>query len=276
MAGFTPITFVFQHIVRSSLRAFLWGTDSFARLVRRRPEYNTLRLDISEPPEEEHTTSLRSLIQPQGPDLLSIMSLLRWAREDEKIRAVVLTVSGLDIGWARLQSLRRSLIALRQADKHVWVYLAEAGMREYYLASAANTIVVAPAGHLTITGLAAETMFFKGALDKLGVEAQVIQAGQYKAAGEPFTRESMSPAHREMMDGLLDDLYDHQYALTLKVLDTAGRATGAEGVVEAGIDARAHLARRVRRIVDDVRAAGAPDLAKLSVVNRQLADLAAS
>ena len=75
---------------------------------------------------------------------------------------------------------------------------------------------------------------------------------------------------------LLDDLYDHQYALTLKVLDTAGRATMAEGVVEAWIDARAHLARRVRQIVDDVRAAGAPDLAKLSVVNRQLGDLAAS
>ncbi|MEE8444663.1 MAG: NAD-glutamate dehydrogenase domain-containing protein, partial [Alphaproteobacteria bacterium] len=75
---------------------------------------------------------------------------------------------------------------------------------------------------------------------------------------------------------LLDDLYDHQYALTLKVLDTAGRATMAEGVVEAWIEARAHLARRVRQIVDDVRAAGAPDLAKLSVVNRQLADLAAS
>jgi protease-4 len=208
MAGFTPPTFIFQRIVRGSLSTFLWGTDAFARLVRRRPEYNTLRLDISEPPEEEHTTSLRSIIQPQGPDLLSIMSLLRWAREDEKIRAVVLTVSGLDIGWARLQSLRRSLTALRQADKQVWVHLTEAGMREYYLASAANTIVVAPAGHLTITGLAAETMFFKGALDKLGVEAQVIQAGQYKAAGEPFTRESMSPAHRDMMDGLLDDLYD--------------------------------------------------------------------
>ena len=211
MAGFTPIrfiSFIFQRIARDSLRALLWGADSCARLVGRRPAYNTLRLDISGPPEEEHTTSLRSIIQPQRPDLLSIMSLLRWAREDEKIRAVVLTVSGLDIGWARLQSLRRSLIALRQADKQVWVYLTEAGMREYYLASAADTIVVAPAGHLTITGLAAETMFFKGALDKLGVEAQVIQAGQYKAAGEPFIRESMSPAHREMMDGLLDDLYD--------------------------------------------------------------------
>lgn len=211
MADFTFIRFVLsplRHCRRGFLRALLWGVDYFANLVGRRPAYNTLRLDISEPPEEAHTTTLRSIFQPNGLDLLSIMSLLRWAREDDKIRAVVLTVSGLEIGWARLQSLRRSLLALRQADKQVWVYLTEVGMREYYLASAANTIVLAPAGHLTITGLAAETMFFKGALDKLGIEAQVIQAGQYKAAGEPFIRESMSPAHREMMDGLLDDLYD--------------------------------------------------------------------
>ncbi|MBI3797006.1 MAG: S49 family peptidase, partial [Deltaproteobacteria bacterium] len=66
----------------------------------------------------------------------------------------------------------------------------------------------APAGHLAVTGLAAETLFFKEALDKLGVQAQVQQAGQYKSAGEPFTRQSMSGPHREMLDGLLDDLYD--------------------------------------------------------------------
>ena len=67
---------------------------------------------------------------------------------------------------------------------------------------------MAPAGHLAVTGLAAETMFFKGALDKLGIEAQVSQAGQYKSAGEPFTRTSLSEPHREMMNSLLDDLYD--------------------------------------------------------------------
>jgi protease-4 len=106
-----------------------------------------------------------------------------------------------------LQGIRRSLLALRQASKHVCVHLTEGGMREYYLASVADTVVLAPAGHLAVTGLAAETLFFKGTLDKLGVEAQVYQAGQYKAAGEPFTRDSMSGPHREMLNSLLDDLY---------------------------------------------------------------------
>ena len=133
---------------------------------------------------------------------------MRWAREDEQLSAVVLTIDHLDTGWARLQNLRRSIQALRHAGKYVLVYLAEGGTQEYYLASAANAVAMAPAGHLTVTGLAAETMFFKGALDKLGIQAQVSQAGQYKSAGEPFTRTSLSEPHREMMNSLLDDLYD--------------------------------------------------------------------
>jgi len=136
-----------------------------------------------------------------------VLALLRWAREDARLRAVVITLSDLDVGWARLQELRRALVALRQAGKHVCLFLPEASTREYYVASAADSIVLAPASHLAVTGLAAEAMFFKGALDKLGIRAQVSQAGQYKAAGEPFTREAMSGPHREMLDSLLDDLY---------------------------------------------------------------------
>ncbi len=208
MAVFSLIAGVCRYLTRTALRALLWITDCLASLFRRRPAYNTLLLDITAPAAEEPMPTLRAFLRPEPPDLLTLASLLRWAREDEHIRAVVVTVSQLDMGWARLQSLRRSLLKLRQAGKQVWVYLAEGGMREYYLASAANTLVMAPAGHLTVLGLATEILFFKGALTKLGVEAQVSQAGRYKAAGEPFTRESMSAAHREMMEGLLDDLYD--------------------------------------------------------------------
>ncbi|NOT53991.1 MAG: hypothetical protein HOP18_05240, partial [Deltaproteobacteria bacterium] len=177
------------------------------RLLGRQPEYNTLRVSLHGSLPEGARLSLASLWQGAGFDFLTCTTLLRGAREDERIQAVVLTIADLDVGWAKIQSLRRSLLALRAANKQVWVYLTEGGMREYYLASAADTILIAPAGHLSITGLAAETVFFKGVLDKLGIEAQVHQAGQYKAAGEPFTRDSMSDAHREMLNGLLDDLY---------------------------------------------------------------------
>jgi len=199
---------VLQRFIRVLLRVFFWGSEIFAHVCGRRGAYNTLRLDLSGSLPEDTGSSLTALWRAPEIDFLTLTSLLRWAREDERLQAVLLTVADLEAGWARLQGLRRSLLALHQAGKQVWVHLTEGDTREYYLASAADMVVLAPAGHLSVTGLAAETLFFKGALDKLGVQAQVQQAGQYKSAGEPFTRQSMSDPHREMLEGLLDDLYD--------------------------------------------------------------------
>lgn len=197
-----------QQTFRFALRSFLWGKECLAHLCGRRPPYTALQLELSGALPEESAPSLTAFWRTPDPDFLSVLSMLRWAREDARLRAVTVALVDLDAGWARIQELRRALLALRQAGKHVCVFLSEAGTREYYLASAADAIVLAPAGHLAITGLAAEAMFFKGALDKLGIQAQVSQAGQYKSAGELFTRESMSAPHREMLNGLLDDLYD--------------------------------------------------------------------
>lgn len=197
-----------QRTFRFGLRSFLWGKERLAHLFGRRPSYTALQLELSGALPEESAPSLTAFWRTPDPDFLSVLSMLRWAREDTRLRAVTITLVDLDAGWARIQELRRALLALRQAGKHVCVFLSEASTREYYLASAADSIVLAPAGHLAITGLAAEAMFFKGALDKLGIQAQVSQAGQYKSAGELFTRESMSAPHREMLDSLLDDLYD--------------------------------------------------------------------
>ncbi len=198
------IRFLFRNITR----CVLWTIDLLARLTGRHRPYNALQIELTGHIAEAGVLGFLPFRRPAAPDLFALTTLLRWAREDEQLSAVVFIIDNLDTGWARLQNLRRSIQALRQAGKYVLVYLAEGGTQEYYLASAANAVAMAPAGHLTVTGLAAETMFFKGALDKLGIEAQVTQAGQYKSAGEPFTRTSLSEPHREMMNSLLDDLYD--------------------------------------------------------------------
>jgi protease-4 len=198
---------VLRYFLRHILRVVYWAIDLLTCIFRRQRPYNILRIDLSGALPDEGTPSLTALWRSPGVSFLALIATLRWAREDERIRAVLISLADLEAGWARLQDLRRSLLALRQAGKQVWVYLTEGDTREYYLASVANTIVLAPTGHLTVTGLAAETVFFKGALDKLGIEAQVHQAGLYKTAGEPFTRESLSEPHREMLNSLLDDLY---------------------------------------------------------------------
>jgi protease-4 len=106
-----------------------------------------------------------------------------------------------------LQGVRRGIERLRQAGKKVWVHLNSPGLHEYYLASAADHISLTPAATLDIAGLSAEAVFFFGALEKVGIEPEVVQMGRYKAAGETFTRRDMSGPHREMIESLVDDLY---------------------------------------------------------------------
>lgn len=86
--------------------------------------------------------------------------------------------------------------------------MEQAGNKEYYLASSGDRIVMLPTGYLSLTGLSAEITFVKKTLEKLGIEADVVHIGDYKSASDLLTRDSMSQAHREMENWLLDDLYD--------------------------------------------------------------------
>jgi protease-4 len=80
--------------------------------------------------------------------------------------------------------------------------------KEYYIATACDKIIVPPPGELFINGLAADVMFFRGSLDKLGIYPDIYQIGKYKSAGDMFTQKKMTDAHREYINELLTDLFD--------------------------------------------------------------------
>ena len=87
-------------------------------------------------------------------------------------------------------------------------YLEAASAQEYYLASAADRVVMMPAGGLDLQGLATYELFFRGALDKLGVFPDLLHIGEYKTAANTFTEKGFTPAHREMTASLNHDWYD--------------------------------------------------------------------
>jgi len=193
---------------RYAALAYWQLSETALRLVGRRPPYGILKLDLTgDLSEEPLGGQLLPFIRQSRRDYFNLIALLRWAREDPQLRAVFVRCADLRAGWAKVQELRRSLTALRSAGKTVWVYLPHAGMREYALASAADQVVLAPAGTLDIAGLSSEVTFLAGALKKLGIEAEVVHMGKYKSAAEMFTRTEMSEAHREMAESLLQDLY---------------------------------------------------------------------
>jgi len=188
--------------------AYLKASEGFLRVVGKRGPYGILKLDLGgELAEGEEEHRLLGLVRRAADDYFSLVALLRWARDDVRLKAVFIRCEALRVSWARLQGLRRSIARLRQAGKQVWIHLEGGGIREYFLAAAADRVSLLSGASLDITGLSSEAVFFLGALEKLGITADVVQMGRYKAAGETFTRREMSSAHREMMESLVDDVY---------------------------------------------------------------------
>ncbi|MFN2509944.1 MAG: signal peptide peptidase SppA [Pyrinomonadaceae bacterium] len=151
---------------------------------------------------------LRKFFGGTDESLTNLVLQFRKAKVDKRIKAVVLDINMSGAGWGKAEEIRDSIADFRSSGKRVYAYM-ELGMnKEYYIASACDQIYMAPPGELFINGLAANVMFFRGSLDKLGVYPDIYQIGKYKSAGDTFTRKEMSEAHREFINSLLDDLFN--------------------------------------------------------------------
>lgn len=148
---------------------------------------------------------------PRVLQLREVTRALEAASRDEAIKGLYLTgqvqADGYGSGFAALHELRAAIAAFKAAGKPVKAYLDFAGTRDYYLASASSEIVLDPYGAILMPGLASQPMFFRGALDKLGVGVQVTRVGKYKSAVEPYTRTDLSPESRVQTQKLLDDVW---------------------------------------------------------------------
>jgi protease IV len=142
------------------------------------------------------------------PSMSTVLSRITGAAEDSSVAAVVLKIEGLEIGMGKINEIRGAIAKLRQAKKPVYAMLTGADTSEYLVASACDEVVMVPSGMLMLPGVRAEMTFYKGLFDKVGVQFDVLQQGKYKGAGEPYSRNSMSPALRESMTAIVDDAYD--------------------------------------------------------------------
>lgn len=138
-----------------------------------------------------------------------VWRILRRAETDPRIKAVVLLPGGLNVGWGKLQEIRGCLARFRKSGKPLVAYLRSARTREYYLASAADRVYMAPEDWLDVKGLRAEVMYLRKTLDKIGVQVEIEHAGRYKDFGDMFTRTSMSPETQEVLNSILDELFAH-------------------------------------------------------------------
>jgi protease IV len=140
--------------------------------------------------------------------LTNLVLQFKKAKADKRIKAILLDIDMSGAGWAKSEEIRDAIADFRSSGKPVYAYMEYGVNKEFYIATACDRIYVAPPGELFINGLAADVMFFRGTLDKLGVYPDIYQIGKYKSAGDMFTQKNMTDAHREYVNSLLDDLFN--------------------------------------------------------------------
>jgi len=135
-------------------------------------------------------------------DLIAMLERLERARKAGD-RSILVVQGDAEAGWATLHEVRESLVRARNAGVHVYAWLENASLRDYYVATVAEKIYLHPAGSLAALGIATTQLYFKGLLDKLGVRAEVVKVGEYKSANEPFTDTGPSDAEREQESAIV-------------------------------------------------------------------------
>lgn len=139
--------------------------------------------------------------------LAEITSAIRKARNEDKIKGIYIDSRIFSASPATLSEIRQELLRFKESGKFIVAYADNYTQAGYYLASVADKVAINPQGSLDIHGLASIPMFFKEALQKMGIEVQVFKVGTYKSAVEPFTSTEMSPANREQVTSYLNDLW---------------------------------------------------------------------
>jgi len=169
---------------------------------------SVLALRVSGPlPDYVPDNTLNRLFGNPPQSLSSLLVQFRKAKADKRIKAIILDVDASETGWAKAEEIRGAIADFRASGKPVYAYMETGFNKDYYVAAACDKIYIPPSGELFVTGLAADVMFFRGTLDKLGIYPDVYQIGKYKSAGDMFTQKQMTDAHREYINSLLDDLF---------------------------------------------------------------------
>ncbi len=129
--------------------------------------------------------------------LNEILSNIHKAKNDDNIKGIYLDVSIVSAGYATAEEIRAALADFKTSGKFIIAYSDVFSQKAYYLASVADKVYLNPEGELQLLGLRSEILFYKKALDKLGVEPEIIRHGKFKSAVEPFMLDKMSPENRE-------------------------------------------------------------------------------
>jgi protease-4 len=141
--------------------------------------------------------------------------------QDDRVEGVLIKIKDFSASYIMMEEIRTALADLAKTDRDVIVYWEGSGLGSYYLATAADCIVANPVTLMQTGGIGGESIFWKSALERFGVEYRQYNIGPWKGAGETFFNDRFSPEVKENVTQYLDDLYGY-------LTDSAASARGME------------------------------------------------
>ncbi len=149
------------------------------------------------------------MLQPESKlGLNDILNNIQKAKADTNIRGIYLDLSIVPAGIATLEEIRDALLDFKKSGKFILSYSDTYLQSTYYLASAADKVYLNPAGNFSFVGLSSQIMFYKGALEKLGLQPEIIRHGKFKSAVEPLMLDKMSAANREQIKAYVGSIWE--------------------------------------------------------------------
>ncbi len=160
--------------------------------------------------EGDQVNSLAALFDESQfrPGLTRTYRTLLRAREDDRIKGVLLKLNPGSNGWSTLLEIREALEYFRSSGKFVYAYGEHILQGNYLTGSVSDSVFVHPMGSFSLRGLATVIPFFQGALNKLEIEPEIFYAGKFKSATEPFRRADISPENRQQIEEYQSALWD--------------------------------------------------------------------
>jgi protease-4 len=191
------------------IRYLFWVLGNLLRRLRTAPDYVTFTLEgeypeLQEPPGNFIIRRLR----PPKPSLQELAEQFRTIAGDARVRGVVLHLRPLNMLPGQLDSLRDLIKELRSAGKRVVAWSYTYNSATYYVACAADEILLIPGGTVASLGLRHRYVYLADALERIGLKADILQITPYKSGADMFTRSNMSDEVRQMANWLMDAAYD--------------------------------------------------------------------
>ena len=170
-----------------------------------------LKIDFSQPIQERAIDvpfgDMYGYASPIGLD--KILSAIKSAATDPKIKGIYLASASVAASPATSKEIHDALLDFKKSGKFIYAYADSYSQNGYYIASVADKVMMNPTGNMLLKGYATQVMFYKGLLDKLDIDVQVIRHGQFKSAVEPYILDKMSEANTKQMTALVSSLWDN-------------------------------------------------------------------